>query len=187
MRTNLCRKFTKCLIHKKLKNPKTSLKPNTMVGWEKKRARYIDYIRCKPSIIEKKGNKKMACSQSNGAHKNMHTWKLSLLPGNCLGSITFFISLDQSVFLTVLLESFRYAICLAAFCTKFIVIRHFYLAPKVKVCVFFLLYLSCSARVSYHFAVCSSLSIAINHFDTYTTNTVNLFVFFSFRYTHAHI
>lgn len=56
------------------------------------------------------------------------------------------------------------------------------------VCCFFF-----SARVSYHSAVCSSLSIAINHFDTHTPqiHTANLFVVFFFallfvRYTHAH-
>lgn len=59
--------------------------------------------------------------------------------------------------------------------------------------------MSFSARVSYHFAVCSSLSIAINHFDTYTTDTPAKFVLYDtilfylflsfpcFRYTHAHI
>lgn len=59
----------------------------------------------------------------------------------------------------------------------------FLLAPKMKLLFssFFsaaaqlfslsLVYVSFSARVSYHFAVCSSLSIAINHFDTHTTDT----------------
>lgn len=37
--------------------------------------------------------------------------------------------------------------------------------------LFFVPCVSFSVRVSYHFAVCSSLSIAINHFETYTTDT----------------
>lgn len=73
---------------------------------------------------------------------------------------------------------------------------------------FILFFLCCFSpfAFSYHFAVCSSLSIAINHFDTHTTDTHSQkiqyvwFVFFSLLcssllfsaflsigYTHAHI
>ena len=81
--------------------------------------------------------------------------------------------------------------CLAAFCTKFIGIRHFFfnkrpMKPSFAVRYFFFFAHSLyvfffSARVSYHSAVCSSLSIAINHFDTHTTDTHSEFVRLFFR------